>query len=116
MFNEQNKDLSRRAIALWSTEDITKAEEILASNYINHQHHHPDREQPIIGLENWKHFIVEFRNAFPNLQDTIADQIVEGDKVVTRFTSTESPPICQCGKPCLSLVIATWISSSPRQI
>ncbi len=87
MFTEQNKALSRRAIALWSTEDIAKAEEIFASTYINHQHHHPDRERPIIGLADWQQFVLEFRHAFPNLQDTIADQIAEGDKVVTRFSS-----------------------------
>ena len=41
----------------------------------------------IRGTEAWKTFVREFRQAFPDFHDTIEDQVAEGDKVVTRFTS-----------------------------
>ena len=34
-----------------------------------------------------KTFVREFRQAFPDFYDIIEDQVAEGDKVVTRFTS-----------------------------
>jgi predicted ester cyclase len=41
----------------------------------------------IRGTEAWKNFVREFHQAFPDFHDTIEDQVAEGDKVVTRFTS-----------------------------
>ncbi len=87
---EQNKALSRRALALWSNGETDSAGEIFTPDYINHQPHSADDAhgaQTIHGLEKWKGFITEFRRAFPDLHDTIEDQIAEGDRVVTRFTS-----------------------------
>ncbi|HUC17052.1 MAG TPA: ester cyclase [Acetobacteraceae bacterium] len=84
---EQNKDLARRAIALWSTGEMDSASEIFTPDYINHQPHSTDDAHAIHGLEKWKDFIIDFRRAFPDLHDTIEDQVAEGDRVVTRFTS-----------------------------
>ena len=39
------------------------------------------------GTAAMKAFIVEFRRGFPDFRDTIEDQVAEGDRVVTRFTS-----------------------------
>lgn len=38
------------------------------------------------GIENFRQVLKEFRMAFPDLHITVEDQIIEGDKVVTRFT------------------------------
>jgi predicted ester cyclase len=85
---ETNKSLSRRAITLWSSGDTDAANEIFTPDYVNHQHLPADNPEAVHGLENWKKLIVEFRRGFPDLHDTIEDQIAEGDRVVTRFTST----------------------------
>lgn len=42
----------------------------------------------IRSIQEWKNFVIQFHQAFPDFHDTIEDQIAEGDKVVTRFTST----------------------------
>ena len=85
---EQNKALSQRAIELWSSGNAAAVDEIFAPNYVNYQHHHPDSPNVVHGTEAWKKFVIEFHQAFPDFHDTIEDQIAEGDKVVTRFTST----------------------------
>jgi predicted ester cyclase len=74
-----NKDLARRAIGLWTTGSKDRIEEILASGYVNHQHHDRDGAQVIRGLDAWKKFILEFHQAFPDFQDSIEQQIAEGD-------------------------------------
>ncbi len=84
---EQNKALARRALALWSNGETESASEIFTPDYINHQPHATDDAHTIHGLETWKTFITEFRRTFPDLHDTIEDQIAEGDRVATRFTS-----------------------------
>ena len=38
-------------------------------------------------MEAAKQFAADYRQAFPDLQTTIEDQVAEGDKVVTRFTA-----------------------------
>lgn len=40
------------------------------------------------GLDAFRELIASLRAAFPDLDDTIGDQIAEGDKVVTHWTWT----------------------------
>jgi steroid delta-isomerase-like uncharacterized protein len=84
----ENKALARRALALWSRDSKESADQILSPDYVNHQHHHRDSAEAIRGLDAWKRFIAEFHEAFPDFQDSIEQQIAEGDMVATRFTST----------------------------
>jgi steroid delta-isomerase-like uncharacterized protein len=84
MSTEEYKHLAREAIRIWSTGDFRVADEIYASNYVNHQHHAPDDLRDLQGLEAMKTFAAEFREAFP---DSIDIQLAEGDMVATRFTS-----------------------------
>jgi steroid delta-isomerase-like uncharacterized protein len=87
MSTEENKALARREI-----EEIfnakgnldAAAEEIYAPNYISHQ---PAGDEELRGPEAMKQFAAGLRRAYPDLEITIEDQIAEGDKVVTRFTS-----------------------------
>jgi predicted ester cyclase len=51
-------------------------------NYISHQ---PAGDEPLRGPEAIKHFAAGIREAFPDLEITIEEQIAEGDKVLTRF-------------------------------
>jgi predicted ester cyclase len=38
-------------------------------------------------VEGAKQFAAEYRQAFPDIQTTMEDQVAEGEKVVTRFTA-----------------------------
>jgi steroid delta-isomerase-like uncharacterized protein len=86
MSTEENKALARREIEeIFAAEgNLDAAEEIYVPDYISHQ---PAGSEDIRGLEAIKEFNAGVREAFPDMEITIEDQIAEGDKVVTRFTS-----------------------------
>jgi steroid delta-isomerase-like uncharacterized protein len=84
---ESNKRLAREAIQIWTTGDLGAADELYASDYVNHQHHDPNDPRDLHGLEAMKAFAAEFRQAFPDFHDSIDIQIAEGEMVATRFTS-----------------------------
>jgi predicted ester cyclase len=84
---EENKRLAREAIRILTTGDLGAADEIYASDYVNHQHHDPDDPRDLHGVEAMKAFAAEFREAFPDFRDSIDIQLAEGDMVATRFTS-----------------------------
>ena len=84
MSAEENKALARRELEeiFAAKGNIDAAEEIYAQNYISHQ---PAGDDDIRGPEAIKQFAAGMREAFPDLQITIEDQIAQGDKVLTRF-------------------------------
>jgi steroid delta-isomerase-like uncharacterized protein len=86
MSTEENKALARREIEeIFSPKgNLDAADEIYAPNYISHQ---PAGQDDIRGLEAIKELAAGIREAFPDSETTIEDQIAEGDKVVTRLTS-----------------------------
>jgi steroid delta-isomerase-like uncharacterized protein len=84
----ENKRLAREAIRIWTTGDLDAADDIYATNYVNHQHHDPGDPRDLHGVEAMKSFAAEFRRAFPDFHDSIDIQVAEDDLVVTRFTST----------------------------
>ena len=83
MPTEENKAMVRREIEeiFNHTGNLDAAEEIYASNYVGHEPTFGDTHGP----EGAKQFAAAYRQAFPDLQTTIEDQVAEGDKVVTRF-------------------------------
>jgi len=83
MSAEENKAVARRELEeIWTKGNLDAAGEIYAPNYISHQ---PAGDEDIRGVEAIKQFAAGMREAFPDLEITIEDQIAEGDKVVTRF-------------------------------
>ena len=82
---DENKAVVRREFEeIFNHEgNLDAAEEIYAPNYVGHEPAFGD----IQGVESAKQFAARYREAFPDLQSTIEDQVAEGDKVVTRFTS-----------------------------
>ena len=88
MIPEQNKALARRAIEeVWSKGTLEVAPEVYGPHFVSHQHIH-HHAQDVRGLSALIKFVREFREAFPDFHDTIDDQVAEGDRVVTLFTST----------------------------
>jgi SnoaL-like polyketide cyclase len=71
--------LGRESIRIRTTGDFDAADEIYTSDYVNHQHHHPDDPRDLRGTEAMKTFATEFREAFPDFHDSIDIQIAEGD-------------------------------------
>lgn len=84
MSTEENKALARRELEeiFGAKGNLDAAEEIYAPNYISHQ---PAGGEDIRGPEAIKQFAAGMREAFPDLEITIEEQIAEGDKVLTRF-------------------------------
>jgi steroid delta-isomerase-like uncharacterized protein len=63
--------------------NLDAAEEIYAPDYVGHEPTFGD----VHGVEGAKQFAATYRQAFPDVQTTMEDQLAEGDKVVTRFTA-----------------------------
>ena len=82
--SEQNKTLARRWFEdLFSRGNLDAANEILSAEFVDHLTHEDER-----GLEELKHYVGIYRNAFPDIQDIVEDIVAEGDKVVVRWLSS----------------------------
>jgi steroid delta-isomerase-like uncharacterized protein len=77
----RNKDLSAAFTALFSGEG--RAEDCMSSDVVIHGGSMGEFE----GLDAFNGFIEAYRSAFPDVRSVVEDQIAEGDKVVTRWTS-----------------------------
>jgi predicted ester cyclase len=51
---------------------------------------HGPSGRDIRGLKEYKQYVSEMYDAFPDSQTTIEDMMVEGDKLTVRFTSTST--------------------------
>jgi steroid delta-isomerase-like uncharacterized protein len=81
---EENKALVRRSFEeVFNQGNLDAVEEIFAPDYVLHD---PTSPEEIRGTEGMKQYVSMYRHAFPDLQQTIEDQIAEGDKVATRLT------------------------------
>jgi steroid delta-isomerase-like uncharacterized protein len=84
--NDQNKMLARRIFEEgFSKGDLSVAEQILAPNHVSHDPNNPPTYQQ--GPRGMQDIIKIYRTAFPDLKMTIDDQIMDGDRVVTRWTA-----------------------------
>jgi steroid delta-isomerase-like uncharacterized protein len=90
----ENKALALRSWQLLENPDIL--EEVYAPDLVWHE---PDQE--VRGYEEVRKFVSMYKTAFPDLNVTVEDAIVEGDKVVTRYTvrGTHQGEIEEFGPP-----------------
>jgi steroid delta-isomerase-like uncharacterized protein len=87
IMSEQNKALTKRAIEEgWNQGKLEVFDELVAANCVFNNPMLPGGK--ITGPEAYKQVAQMYRTAFPDLRLTINDQVAEGDKVVTRWTST----------------------------
>ena len=78
---EENKALVRRAIEeIYSKRNAEAVQDIYASDYVLHG---PFTDPGLRGLEGVQRYVNASREAFQEVDISIEDQIVEGDKVVT---------------------------------
>ncbi len=82
---EENKATSRRFYEeLFNQGNLDAAEEIVTPDFVIHDPNIPE-EPP--GPEGLKQFVTMYRNAFPDLNFTIEEQIADGEKVATRWVA-----------------------------
>ena len=83
MSTEENKTVLRREVEeLYNhTGNIDVVEEIFSPDYVSHE----PTSGEVRGIEGARQFAATFREAFPDLQNTIEDMVAEGDTVVMRF-------------------------------
>ena len=84
MSAENNKALVRRFYdEAWNKHNPAVVDEIYAADWV-------DTSPPIPGIpqtrDGLKQFMGEYLRAYPDARITIEDQLVEGDRVVTRWT------------------------------
>ena len=83
MSTEDNKALVRRLIEeVWNQGNLTVFDEPSAPNFIHHDPDFPNFQT----RKDYRQWVTQTRNAFPDLHLTIEDVIAEGDQVVTRWT------------------------------
>jgi steroid delta-isomerase-like uncharacterized protein len=81
---EENKALVRRSFEeVFNQGNLDAVEEIFAPDFVLHD---PTSPEEIRGTEGMRQYVSMYRTAFPDLQQTIEDQIAEGEKVATRLT------------------------------
>lgn len=81
--SEQNRRLVRRTFdEVYNQGNLALVDELVAHDFVIHS---PSAE--IHGPANTKQYVAMLRRAFPDLHFTIEDQLIDGDKVVTRWTA-----------------------------
>ena len=82
--SNDGKTVARRFTEdLWDKGQFAVADEIIASDFVNHDPVAGQRP----GLAGYKEMVGAFRTAFPDLRVKNEDVIAEGDKVVARWTA-----------------------------
>ncbi|HEY9609298.1 ester cyclase [Allocoleopsis sp.] len=84
MSAEHKKTLILRYYEEFDKGDLAQVEDMLAPNFVAYL---PGMSEPL-DRETFKQFALMFRSAFPDIQHSFEEVIVEGDKVVTRGTFT----------------------------
>jgi len=69
---------------LWNRRNPAIIDELMAPGYVHHDVLSPEA----FGLDGYKQFADRYLSAFPDLQMTIHDEVVAGDRIVTRWTAT----------------------------
>jgi steroid delta-isomerase-like uncharacterized protein len=84
---EDSKAVVRRLHELWNTGDVASVPDVFHPDFAGHwppSSRMPERR----GLDGVRAGIRATRTAFPDWHERVDDMIAEGDRVVTRYTST----------------------------
>ena len=80
---EANKALVFRLGQVWNQGNLAVADEIFATDFVNHDPSRPD----VTDLESYKAEVVNHRTAFPDFR-VVLSMVAEGNKVAARWTAT----------------------------
>jgi len=75
---------------------------------------HSGTGRDIRGLKDFKQYCSELFSAFPDIHFTIDDMVVEGDKVVVRYTNTGTHKGEFMGIPPTNKKVTNWLISIDR--
>jgi steroid delta-isomerase-like uncharacterized protein len=81
------RDVVRRLHEIWSTGDLDAVAEVYAPDFVGHfpeSSHLPRR----LGVEGAREGIRRAKTAFPDWHEHVDEMVAEGNRVVTRYTST----------------------------
>src|SRR5215212_2751632 len=110
--SEEDKAVARREFEEMYNQggNLDAAEEIYAPNFVGHEPTSGESR----GVEGAKQFAASYRQAFPDLECTIEEQVAEGEKVVSRWRarSTHEGETEDLGPPTGNRVEITGISMS----
>jgi predicted ester cyclase len=89
---DQQKELSRRAIEMWASNDFAMADATFVDGYVNHQEPDVSGGNKSLDLAAWQEIAGPFHSAFPDAEVEILMQFGEGDMVATRwqFAATQT--------------------------
>ena len=86
MSAQQHKTIARRIREEFiSTGNTAVADEVLAPDFV---YYGPAMLPEVRGRDAFKQVIAGFRHAFPDLREQVLEQFVDGDRVISRFTSS----------------------------
>jgi steroid delta-isomerase-like uncharacterized protein len=86
MSAEKNKALVRSVFEEgWNAGNLDLFDETDAPDYVLHD---PSVPEDVRGVQGVKRFASMYLRAFPDLRFTVEDQVAEGEKVATRWTSS----------------------------
>jgi steroid delta-isomerase-like uncharacterized protein len=84
---EQRAVIWRFIAAIWHQGQFEAIDEVIAPAYVHHTSHTAgDGAHEVHGPDGVRGVVSAWRSAFPDLHFTLEDLVVEGDKVVTRWT------------------------------
>ena len=69
---------------VWNRRNPAIIDELMAPEYVHHDVLSPEA----FGLDGYRQFSDRYLSAFPDLKMTIDDEVVAGDRIVTRWTAT----------------------------
>jgi len=81
---EANKALVLRLLEVHNQGNLAVADEILATDFVNHDPSRPD----VTDLESYRGWVVENHTAFPDFHVEVHGMLAEGDEVAARWTVT----------------------------
>ena len=86
MLIETNKTIARRLLEeVWNKGNLAVLSDIIAKDHVSSG---PGTLPGLpTGPDGTKQLVTVYRNAFPDVQFTVDEQIAEGDKVFTRWTA-----------------------------
>ena len=83
MSAEEYRRLARRFVEdVWDKGDLAAVEEVFARDVVDHH-----AVWPAPGVEGQKQLLTAFRTTFPDLHVTADDILVDGDRIVVRWTA-----------------------------
>ena len=83
--SEENKAVARGVFEAWNRGDLDALDDPVARDVVDHDPQDPHAGE---GLEGLKKTITMYREAFPDVNFTVEEQVAEGDLVATRWTAT----------------------------